>query len=1024
MAVVRVLHVSDLHAGAGPEADQQEIVDAMLADAQSFARVKEFDLALFSGDLTFSGAVAEYQMASAILLNPLERRLRLSRDRIMLVPGNHDVHWDDIDDWDEDALSARLTGRERVNELLTNPDKLTRACGRLARFEQFYSDYFREHPPRYHEPLVRVRRVTLDDTVVGIAGLNSAWRSAKADDAGRLLLGDHQVRMALSAIENCDVRLVAVHHPLNWLDPDDARQVRTLLEGGSALVFSGHEHDANPTAEQTLRGEAIYSRAGCLYEAHQFDYPNTYNVVDIDTRAGVIDVHVRQWSTQRRRFDKATKLVADGRRRYSMPHAHQAVESTRPIVGDDGAPASAYLASPTGRVAFLRAVSGLALVRQTCLQTASRKATPMARGTAQHSTAQQILDLLDEGESAHPVTLRMLTELTTWFIARLHSFTEPAGLAPESMAEFRQMLSVLFGDTLRVLKATSIHSNHRELRSYKGYWENPELGEFFSRCNQDFLGRPNTKLQRVYACDSVADAVAEAWFANAVNTQVRDGASVKIVQINPASLGSYEDFGIYQHESAAAGCCSYLLLAPVDMNRDSDELHTRLTPDAVTVQNYGRKFADMWAESDEELEIIESPPLATAAAQDLDVYGSGTIHDLFEGRVILRKMRRLDTDTPLLSPGAEFVRKHEPKYATALAEHIRNEFPDVARVLYVGDTYKNDGAVIRNLQHCGVDVSGFICEPQLELDRLWFKSVLYSSRWTDVIGLVAERADYIGPETLAIFDIDQTLWAPKGVGEAEAALTHARTAAIEALIDAYLHDTDGETAVAVNAKARVAPLYDELRHVDYVRTLTLDNEDHKAALCVFLSLNVMRDPDGGRGDFETDVAYFTRVSEMGAAEFLTYVRETYLPTLIRPAASPHENITRFMAQTLGVVELNQFSHFGETHGVVVPAVRDAVVSIVRAIGDGSPVAYEAFRQRELDESLLRASGELPIEESLVINKSTWDLACWLKDRGATLLALSDRPDEATRGAERSLLKSEMTIYGRPIGEYLPSAPQT
>jgi hypothetical protein len=34
------------------------------------------------------------------------------------------------------------------------------------------------------------------------------------------------------------------------------------------------------------------------------------------------------------------------------------------------------------------------------------------------------------------------------------------------------------------------------------------------------------------------------------------------------------------------------------------------------------------------------------------------------------------------------------------------------------------------------------------------------------------------------------------------------------------------------------------------------------------------------------------------------------------------------------------------------------------------VAYEAFRVRELDESLLRATGKLPFEDSLVVNKST------------------------------------------------------
>jgi hypothetical protein len=60
---------------------------------------------------------------------------------------------------------------------------------------------------------------------------------------------------------------------------------------------------------------------------------------------------------------------------------------------------------------------------------------------------------------------------------------------------------------------------------------------------------------------------------------------------------------------------------------------------------------------------------------------------------------------------------------------------------------------------------------------------------------------------------------------------------------------------------------------------------------------------------------------------------------------------------------------------------------------------------------------------LVLSKPAWDFATWLADRGATLLALSDRPDESTVSPSgESLLDASMTIYGSDISAYLSRLP--
>lgn len=340
MAFLRILHISDLHVRADWKEDEQEIVEAMLRDAEAFAAERRFDFAVFSGDLAFSGAAAEFALATEILLEPLENRLALPRDRIMIVPGNHDVARSAIDEIDEAGLRSVLVNREKLNALLGKQLEVERACTRMKPFENFYEGYFSKHLPEVVQPLGRVRRMTIDGVTIGVLGLNSAWRSAGDDDKNRLLLGDRQTSMGLKALDACDVRLVVVHHPLNWLTGFDADAVRTLLEQRGCIVLSGHEHASNPTFEMTPGGQVIYSRAGCLYET--LTYQNSYSILDIDTGAGTLEMHLRTWWAPRRQFDAAVHVAANGRVTFSLP-------------GSSGAP----LASQAGlrRPAKLRATN-------------------------------------------------------------------------------------------------------------------------------------------------------------------------------------------------------------------------------------------------------------------------------------------------------------------------------------------------------------------------------------------------------------------------------------------------------------------------------------------------------------------------------------------------------------------------------------------------------------------------------------------------------------------------------------------
>jgi hypothetical protein len=666
----------------------------------------------------------------------------------------------------------------------------------------------------------------------------------------------------------------------------------------------------------------------------------------------------------------------------------------------------------------LRMLSSFVLLRQGSLDLVRKKEGAMKNGSDEREVRDKLLNLLHHDVLGQPVTAEIAANLMSLFIERLHGFSGPSGFTPDSMKELEVVLDQLFGDTLYLLEATSIHSTHKELASYKGYWEDSVLGPFFKKKNKEFLSRPGDhNIKRVYVCDSLADVLAEEWFNDTVIQHIRDGALVKIIQVNEKDVSSYEDFGLYEHNTGDAE--TYLLLAPKERNIQENELRTAVTADADKIGEYKKKFERMWGYSDQPLEIVQSAQLEEADRQPLTVHGEGAINELFEQRIILRKMQRLDNKESLLPEHSRPVRKYQQEYAKAVSGHINKRFPGVKHLFYVGDTYKNDGAAIRNLQALGWDVSGFICEPKLKIERLWFNSIFYTDRWNDLVGFAAKVREKVGPQSLALFDIDQTLWAPKGVHDSP--LTRARTQAIEKLVDEY---TDSDSETAKRAKARIELLYREISEVKYLNSLTLDNEDYKAAICVFLALNaIWNQQELESGDTDQGAAFFRRYHQLSPEQFLKYVKTEYLPRFLDTSQGGEMNMANFILRTLGVVKTNQFSRYGETNKIQVQSVQDDVERILREIMGTNPVKYQAFRIKELQESLSRTRGDGTFDDKLVLNKSAWDLASWLKQSGAQLLALSDRPDEATFIPDgESLLDAKMIIYGKSIIEILGAAP--
>jgi len=246
-----ILHITDPHYSVGRHRDQHvwrlesEAANGMptLAEAISGAIGRRTVGAIIvTGDLTFTGEVEEFQEAE-MSLTKLFGPSPLNKDRLVVVPGNHDIRWTATADYDENAIVTEAPELARTN------------------YEGFFHRMFGHNP---NANLSMGRRFILP---CGIPIEVCAVNSSSLETGPNFLAGMGRVQeAAVTEIANAlgwdagggfALRLLALHHHLTLtedLEPfgnyyrgygiavDAPRITRLATSYGVQLALHGHKH--------------------------------------------------------------------------------------------------------------------------------------------------------------------------------------------------------------------------------------------------------------------------------------------------------------------------------------------------------------------------------------------------------------------------------------------------------------------------------------------------------------------------------------------------------------------------------------------------------------------------------------------------------------------------------------------------------------------------------------------------------------------------------------------------------------
>jgi serine/threonine protein kinase/predicted MPP superfamily phosphohydrolase len=301
MSAITWLHLSDLQFSTSRTYDTNVVLRALLRDIEK--RLEWYslqpDFIAVTGDIAFSGKPVEYALARQFLDDLLETT-SLSKARLFLVPGNHDVDRGLISPGARN-ISSSLRDQETASGILASVDDRQLMFARFGSYTTFINDYLGEYLPFDKDRFFYVRVLDLLGRRVALLGLNSAWLSTSdQDEAEGIVVGERQARAALALAADADLKIALMHHPFTQLREFDREEVEPMLSDGCDFILHGHVHRTNVLSLSGPGTKAMVIAAGARQAVRR--YPNSYNFVQLNLATSTGTVYLRRYSDERGGF--------------------------------------------------------------------------------------------------------------------------------------------------------------------------------------------------------------------------------------------------------------------------------------------------------------------------------------------------------------------------------------------------------------------------------------------------------------------------------------------------------------------------------------------------------------------------------------------------------------------------------------------------------------------------------------------------------------------------------------------------
>ena len=190
----------------------------------------------------------------------------LDRGGLFVIAGNHDV------DRDAGIGLARTLGSREEADMYFAPG---RPCPHMSLKQKAFWDWFGEYFDGVRERPVStcgpVDVLELGGARLGVLPINSALFCQDDHDHAQLWVGRRPLEARTNELQglDADLRVVLIHHPLDWLADLERTNIRAKLQVTADVVLRGHLHETDVAQVISPQGGLVHIAAGAAYQTRK-----------------------------------------------------------------------------------------------------------------------------------------------------------------------------------------------------------------------------------------------------------------------------------------------------------------------------------------------------------------------------------------------------------------------------------------------------------------------------------------------------------------------------------------------------------------------------------------------------------------------------------------------------------------------------------------------------------------------------------------------------------------------------------
>ena len=330
--MLRLVHLSDIHLDKSTLNDAETFIfKALEKDLIEFNSKKQIDVIAISGDLVDKGGKSfdgDLQLAllsfEEVFIDNITTSIDLPKHRVFFSPGNHDLNKTADDDIIECGLVKKLVNTKSVNDFIDSANNL--GLNRISDFKDFEASFFNKFDGEHElSKFQSCFKFTYNELSIGINCLNSSWRCWDSNtDKNQIILGERQLTNPRSLIGDCDVKIALMHHPIDWLNKFDQRDIKNIIARDYQMLLCGHVHEGESWSRTDQYGSIFVSVApsNWTYNLRSTDKETIigYSIIDFDLANLEITNHFRRYSKPNEKFVPNVDLGNDeGAYQYPIP---------------------------------------------------------------------------------------------------------------------------------------------------------------------------------------------------------------------------------------------------------------------------------------------------------------------------------------------------------------------------------------------------------------------------------------------------------------------------------------------------------------------------------------------------------------------------------------------------------------------------------------------------------------------------------------------------------------------------------